>query len=289
MNRPEVLPTNPFTTRRTFVGAGAAALAVGFCQALPSAAFADTTSPNMLGPLPGYSPQIGTFVSQLTWMREANGVLTATKGLTQADLDYLFDKNANSIGALMLHLAATETYYQMNTFDGMKWDSWPGDIKKKWDPAMDLGDAGRATIKGHDRDYYVNILHEVREKTLAGFRTKDDAWFLAADKGWPWGPTNNLCKWFHVCEHEAHHTGQIAFLRKRLPGAKPDTGSAVAPNPLFLVPVFSSTNCAAILHRAQSCTGVLKRSLSIGAVSNSARGPSPTMRPSRIRITRSNT
>lgn len=225
MNRPEVLPTNPFTTRRTFVGAGAAALAVGFCQALPDAAFADTTSPNMLGPLPGYSPQIGTFVSQLTWMREANGVLTATKGLTQADLDYVFDKNANSIGALMLHLAATETYYQMNTFDGMKWDSWPGDIKKKWDPAMDLGDAGRATIKGHDRDYYVNILHEVREKTLAGFRTKDDAWFLAADKGWPWGPTNNLCKWFHVCEHEAHHTGQIAFLRKRLPGAKPDTGS----------------------------------------------------------------
>ncbi|MBV8114431.1 MAG: hypothetical protein JO300_06785 [Silvibacterium sp.] len=26
-----------------------------------------------------------------------------------------------------------------------------------------------------------------------------------------------------VCEHEAHHCGQIAFLRKRLPGAKPDT------------------------------------------------------------------
>ena len=46
------------------------------------------TGPNVLGPLPGYSPQIGTFVSQLTWMREANGVLSATKGLTQADLDF---------------------------------------------------------------------------------------------------------------------------------------------------------------------------------------------------------
>jgi SAM-dependent methyltransferase len=45
----------------------------------------------------------------------------------------------------------------------------------------------------------------------------------AVDKDWPWGPTNNYCKWFHVCEHEAHHTGQIAFLRKRLPGAKPDS------------------------------------------------------------------
>lgn len=225
MRRPDVFANLPLTTRRSFVGAGAAALALGLCEAIPETAFADTSNPNMLGPLPGYSPQIGTFVSQLTWMREANGVLSATKGLTQADLDYLFDKNANTIGALMLHLAATETYYQMNTFDGMKWGSWSDDIKKKWDAAMDLGDAGRAAIKGHDRDYYVNILHDVREKTLAEFRKKDDTWFLSADKTFPWGPTNNLCKWFHVCEHEAHHTGQIAMLRKRLPGAKPDSAS----------------------------------------------------------------
>lgn len=210
---------NPLATRRTFVFAGAAAITASYAT-LPQGALAETATPNMLGPLPGYSPQIGTFVSQLTWLRERNGVLSATGPLKQTDLDYLFDKNANTIGALMLHLAATETYYQMNTFDGMKWDSWSADIKKKWDPAMNLGDAGRATIKGHDRDYYVSILHEVREKTLAEFRKKDDAWFLAADKSWGWGPTNNLCKWFHVCEHEAHHTGQIALLSKRLPGAK---------------------------------------------------------------------
>lgn len=225
MRRSDSLAIRSLTTRRSFVGGGAAALTLGFCEALPEHAFADTAGPNMLGPLPGYSPQIGTFVSQLTWMREMNGVLRATEKLSQADLDYLFDKNANSIGALMLHLAATETYYQMNTFDGMAWDSWSADIKKKWDPAMNLGSAGRATIKGHDRDYYVSILHEVREKTLAEFRKKDDGWFLSADKTWPWGPTNNLCKWFHVCEHEAHHTGQIAMLRKRVPGAQPDTGS----------------------------------------------------------------
>lgn len=220
-------PRTLLTTRRSFLGTGATALAIGLSPALPLSAAPDTqpTGPNMLGPLPGYSPQIGAFVSQLTWMREMNGILRATEKLTQADLDYLFDKDANTIGALMLHLAATETYYQLHTFDGMKWDSWSEDIKKKWDPAMELGDAGRATIKGHDRDYYVNILYEVREKTLAEFRKKDDAWFLAADKTWPWGPTNNYCKWFHVCEHEAHHTGQVALLRKRLPGAKPSTSS----------------------------------------------------------------
>ena len=214
--------------RRSILG-GTVALTLGMFapRALSAAPDTPQTGPDMLGPMPGYSPQIGTFVSQLTWMREMNGVLAATKKLTQADLDYLFDKNANTIGALMLHLAATETYYQMNTFDGMKWDSWPEEIKKKWDAPMNLGDAGRATIKGHDREYYVNILHEVREKTLAEFRKKDDTWFLAADKGWPWGPTNNLCKWFHVCEHEAHHTGQIALLKKRLPGSKAGDGSGM--------------------------------------------------------------
>jgi uncharacterized damage-inducible protein DinB len=223
MNKPNVFLRTSFASRRNFLGGTTACLAAGFGATLltPGAAAADQpSSPNVLGPRPGYSPMIGTFVSQLTWMREANGVLTATKDLKQADLDVLFDANANTIGALMLHLAATETYYQMNTFEGMKWDSWSDDVKKKWDAAMDLGDAGRKTIKGHDRDYYVSILHEVREKTLAEFRKKDDAWLTAPDKDWPWGPTNNLCKWFHVCEHEAHHTGQIALLRKRLPGAK---------------------------------------------------------------------
>jgi len=209
-------------TRRAFLGGTAATVAAGFTLPLlsPEAARADAPGPNVLGPLPGYSPMIGTFVSELTWMREMNGVLRATEKLTQTDLDVLFDANANTIGALMLHLAATETYYGLHTFDGLKWGTWPDEVKKKWDAAMELGDAGRKAIRGHDRDYYVGILHEVREKTLAGFRKKDDAWLLAVDKDWPWGPTNNLCKWFHVCEHEAHHVGQIAMLRKRLPGAK---------------------------------------------------------------------
>jgi hypothetical protein len=224
MSVPNSLPNHCYADRRSFLK-GTAALTVGLTGLLGTlapheSAAAEDTSVNILGPRPGYSPQIGVFVSELTWLREVNGIIVTTKGLSQADLDYLIDPNANTIGALMLHLAATETYYQMNTFDGMKWDSWSDSIKKQWDPAMNLGDAGRKTIKGHDRDYYLNILQEVRAKTLAQFAKKDDAWFMAVDdKEWGW---NNHCKWFHVCEHEAHHCGQIAFLRKRLPGAKPD-------------------------------------------------------------------
>jgi hypothetical protein len=85
------------------------------------------------------------------------------------------------------------------------------------DAAMNLGDAGRKAIKGHHRGYYLNILQEARAKSLAEFRMRDDAWLMAVDKDWLWGRANNYCKCFHVCGHEPHHTGQIAFLKKRLP------------------------------------------------------------------------
>ncbi len=214
MSQPSSLP------RRSFLTGAAAA---GMCSLLMPTAQAAETKPDpdlsVIGPKPGYSPQIGTLVSMLTWVMP--GVTGPVKGLTQPQLDYLFDANANSIGALLLHLAATETYYQMNTFDNKEWDSWPDEVKKKWDPAMDLGDAGRKSIKGHDVDYYLNALHETRERSLAEFRKRDDAWLMSIDADWGWGRTNNYCKWFHVCEHISHHAGQIALLAKRVPGAKP--------------------------------------------------------------------
>ena len=191
---------------------------------MSESAHASGSNINILGPQPGYAPQLGSLASMLTWLREANGVIVATEGLTTTGLDHLLDRNANTIGALMLHLAATETYYQLNTFEGKKWGTWPDAVKQRWDTAMNLGDAARKTIKAHPRDYYLGILRETRAKTFAEFKKRDDRWLMAVDKDWPWGPTNNLCKWFHVCEHEAHHVGQIAFQRKRLPGAKPTDG-----------------------------------------------------------------
>ncbi len=200
-------------------GVGASALAFGSRMFAPSATFgkadASDAEINILGPKPGYSPQVGTLVSMLTWMQEA--IYRSTKGLTQANLDYLFDPQANTIGALMLHLAAAEVFYQSNTLDGKDFSDA---MKEKWGPAMDLGDAGRKTIKGHDRDYYLGVLKETREKSLAGFAKRDDAWLMTVDQKWYWGPTNNYCKWFHVCEHISHHCGQIEFLRKRVPGAE---------------------------------------------------------------------
>ena len=218
----EVLLMNPLSiaNRRSFLKTTAVAAAGMMLPEMAMSAPADDR--NTLGPKPGYTPQIGTMVSMLTWMQPA--VTRPVTGMTQANLDYLFDANANSIGALLLHLAATETYYGMNTFGEMQWGSWPDAVKQKWDAAMNLGDAGRKTIKGHDLDFYLNALAETRERTLAEFKKKDDAWLLKVRQDPNWGPVNNYCKWFHVCEHESHHAGQIDLLLKRLPGAKPSEG-----------------------------------------------------------------
>lgn len=102
--------------------------------------------PNVIGPRQGYSPQIGTLVSMLEWMRRA--VLEPVQGLTIADLDYLHDAKANTIGALLLHLAATERHYQVHTFEGKKWGDWDKDTRRQWDVPGGLGAEARRVIKG---------------------------------------------------------------------------------------------------------------------------------------------
>jgi hypothetical protein len=205
-------------SRRGFLRSTACLIAAS----TPAVRAADT-EPNVLGPWPDYSPQIGMLVSEMTWMRTK--VVHTAKGLTTEQLDYLLDEKANRIGALLMHLAATERIYQLMTFDNVNANSVSDHaLFKDWKTAMVLGEPARKTIKGNKLEYYLNALEEVRGKTLNEFRKRDDKWLQAVDKSWPWGPTNNLCKWFHVCEHESHHNGQISLIKGRTPGAKPENG-----------------------------------------------------------------
>ena len=174
---------------------------------------------NVVGPREGFSPHVGTLLSMMTWMRTA--ILRPVKDMTIEQLDYLHDKNSNSIGAMLFHLAATERFYQIHTFEGKAWGDWSDQDMERFDTAMRLGDEGRKKIKGNKLDFYVSILNEVRDNTIKEFKNRDDKWLLAVDDNWGWGPTNNYCKWFHVCENESNHNGQIKYIKSRLPGAKP--------------------------------------------------------------------
>ncbi len=166
-----------------------------------------------IGPMEGYSPQIGTIVSMLNYNRQT--ILDLVENMMIEELDYLHDPEANTIGALLLHLGATEKFYQVNTFEGREFNE---NEQKVWGAASELGDKGRNTIKGQGLAYYLDAITEVRNETLAELKNRDDEWLLAIDPIWSDnGDLNTYWKWFHVCEHEANHRGQITWLKKRLP------------------------------------------------------------------------
>jgi uncharacterized damage-inducible protein DinB len=200
---------------RTTALAGAGATCLNFISFSSFALPPDDDNINIIRPVEGYSPQIGILVSMMAWMRAS--VLRAVKDLTQPQLDFLMDPKANTIGALLMHLAATDVIYQDLTFYNRK--DFSDDNKKRFGVAMALGEEGRKQIKGNNLDYYLSVLQEVREKTLSEFKKRDDKWFTQVDPSFFANkPTNNFCKWFHVCEHEANHRGQITVIRKRLSG-----------------------------------------------------------------------
>ena len=206
------------TGRRSFLKT-TTALYAGFTgfSLFPQSVFATDKSPDdsihIIGPKEGYSPQVGTLVSMLNWMRMV--VLNSINNMSVDDLDYLHDSKSNTIGALLFHLAATEAYYQANTFEGRM--DYNDREKVIWGAASELGDEGRSKIKGYKLSYYLNVLNETREKTLSEFRKRDDKWLMTVDpKFFSDQPTNNYCKWFHVCEHESNHNGQIKWIKSRL-------------------------------------------------------------------------
>jgi uncharacterized damage-inducible protein DinB len=215
------MPDQNFDRRKFLQHSTLTAFAAGAFSLLPKYDFAQLPLDpdiNIIGPREGYSPQIGILVSQMEWVR--NSVIEATKGLTQPQLDFLVDSQSNSIGALLFHLAATDTIYQDTTF--FKLNDFSPSNKNKFGVAMELGDEGRKQIRGHDLNYYINLLTEAREITLKEFKKRDDKWFQQTiPNGFDDLPTNNFCMWFHVCEHEANHRGQMTVIRKRLPSIKP--------------------------------------------------------------------
>ncbi len=210
------MATSPVDRRRFLLSSTGLLAGLPLLTTVAEAHVDPVTSPNIIGPMDGYTPQVGTLLSMLNWMNRST--LGLTKNLTQSNLDFLFDDKSNTIGAMLMHLAATEVIYQDTTLNGLA-DFSPAN-KAKWDMAMNLGAEARNQIKGNSLDYYLNALNEVRAKTTEEFKKRDDAWLAVVDNNFWKYPTNNYCKWFHVAEHIGNHRGQITWIAKRLPGAK---------------------------------------------------------------------
>jgi len=164
-------------------------------------------SAQTIEPRKGYSPQIGSVVEMLEDLK--GRVTRSVASISQEETDFLLDENANRVGAMILHLAATEKYYQVYTFENRALNK---EEATRWDIAQNLGDEGRAVLVGKPIDYYLSIWDEVRKETLRLLKTKDDKWFKAKVKG---SSMNNHWAWYHVMEHQANHMGQIRMILKR--------------------------------------------------------------------------
>ncbi len=212
------------TSRRNFIGTST--LLTAGALLLPTigkAKYEPKTNPEelyLIGPKEGFSPHIGTMLSMMTMMRA--WVVRQVQTLTVEELDFQLDEESNSIGAMLYHLAATEKYYQLNTFHSIPWGEWKQEIKDEWDLPMSLGKNARENIKGNDISFYLEKLEDVRSESIEKFRERDDNWLMESEPFFPikrgiLGETNNYAKWFHVCEHESNHNGQIKFIKSRLP------------------------------------------------------------------------
>ena len=163
-----------------------------------------------IGERPGFTPQIGRLVSMMSYVRHTT--LADVRGMRVEELDYLHDPDSNSIGALLSHIAGVESWYHARTFLGRDLD--PLEMRE-WGAALDLGEPARREIRGHDLDYYVGRLEEVRMRTLAELAKREDAWLEEESPFGEGRPANNHFLWFHVFEDELNHRGQIRWLRKR--------------------------------------------------------------------------
>lgn len=173
----------------------------------------NTSKEWLIKPLEGFSPHIGVLVATLDHCRQRT--IEWTKDLTIHQLDYLFDEDANSIGALLLHIAGIEAAYQEITFTGRNILDNPERIKKWYTPIY-LGDVARREIRGRPISYYHNELAAMRQKTLDQFRQYDDSW-LWQESPYGSGTANNYWMWYHVYEDEINHRGAISWLKSRIP------------------------------------------------------------------------
>ncbi|WP_282088189.1 DUF664 domain-containing protein [Aquimarina algiphila] len=157
----------------------------------------------------GYTPQIGTLVAMLNNLSKR--VESAVQNLDVRETDHLLDEKANRIGALVMHLAAAEAYYQVFTFENRGFNE---EEKEKWQLGLDLGKEAREKFKGKPIEYYLDIYKEVRKKTLEELAKRNDEWLKESS---PSGRSNHHFNWFHVMEHQSSHLGQILMLKRRIP------------------------------------------------------------------------
>ena len=159
-----------------------------------------------------YTFQIGVLVTEMVLVR--NDTIRLTKNLSKKQLDFNFDELSNSIGTLLLHIAALELKFQLNHF-----------FKRPFSEEEILKFGGafpfnmdKRLVDDNSLEYYLDTLKEVRNTTLKEMKKLNDEWleeeFILSNQQ-SLGNHHYLLR--HIIHDELCHQGQIKLILKRLP------------------------------------------------------------------------
>ena len=153
----------------------------------------------------GLDPRLAQISAMLQKVREK--LLKRIAGLTKKELDYTPDESSvETIGTLLLHIAAVEWSWIFEDMDGLEMDY------EKWKFAFPLRE-DIPQIKGKGLKFYIDRLTEVREEVLERISELSDnelGHLIELDQAVV------SIEWilFHIVEHEAMHIGQISVLKR---------------------------------------------------------------------------
>lgn len=168
----------------------------------------------VITPAEGYTPKIGAYLAQMEDVRART--LKYINGLSQRQLSWYPNEKCESIATLLLHIAAAER-------------SWIGeDIMRKpmeewWKIAFPIR-YNIPQVSGKKLSYFTDILATTRQETKDALKTLTDDDLTREIAPLDPGELDNAEKRFsiewilyHLVEHEAHHKGQIAVMKRLWP------------------------------------------------------------------------
>jgi uncharacterized damage-inducible protein DinB len=149
-------------------------------------------------------PRIATWVSMMGKVRQK--LLKTVEPLTDEEIDYTPDeKRIETIGTLLLHIAAVEWSWIFEDIDGKKMDY------ERWKHAFALRpDVNLPQLKHQGKKFYLTRLSAVRTQVYQRLQLMKDSELDTIV-----GDTYTI-EWilFHLVEHEALHLGQISVLSR---------------------------------------------------------------------------
>jgi uncharacterized damage-inducible protein DinB len=163
----------------------------------------------LMTPSKEFHPIVAEYFAQMEELRSA--VKEYVRDLTPEQLFWQPYEGGNSIGTLLLHLAGTEAYWVRERIGGEKL------TREEW---AEYGMEDYPKLKspeGKDVSFYFGKLDAMRERTrlaLAKIKGSDLARPHQVEHE---GKTYTFSvRWVlhHLVDHEAHHKGQFAILRR---------------------------------------------------------------------------